>query len=298
MSAGVLTTVSPTYAREIQTPAFGCGLEGVLRARQQDLAGILNGIDPEEWNAATDPYLAAHYTAEALVGKSLCKLDLQRRQGLDERHDLLVGMIQRLAEQKGLDIFAEALEELLALPLQIVVLGTGDPKYHAQLERLSARFPGRLSVTLAFDNALAHRIEAGADAFLMPSRFEPCGLNQLYSMRYGTVPIVRKVGGLADTVVDLSASDAATGFVFDEHSARALVEAVRRTVTTFGQPALWTSLMRAGMRQDFSWSRSARAYEDVYTRAMAKAGRRPAPLVHTKPPRTARRSSRRASRPS
>ena len=162
----------------------------------------------------------------------------------------------------------------MALPLQIVVLGTGDPKYHAQLERLSAEFPERLSVTLAFDNALAHRIEAGADAFLVPSRFEPCGLNQMYSMRYGTVPIVRKVGGLADTVVDLSpsasASDTATGFAFDEHSARALVEAVRRTVTTFGQQALWTSLMRAGLRPDFSWSRSARAYEDVYARAIIK----------------------------
>jgi starch synthase len=273
-----LTTVSPTYAREIQTPEFGCGLDGVLRARGGDLAGILNGIDPEEWNPQADPHTAAPYSADERAGKSLCKQALQRSRRLPEQHDLLIGMIQRLVEQKGIDIFIGALEELMALPLQIVVLGTGDPTYHEQLTAAAARFPGRLAVTLAFDNALAHQIEAGADAFLMPSRFEPCGLNQMYSMRFGTVPIVTRVGGLADTVVDVSpatsAAKTATGFVFEGHSVRALVDAVRRTVSAFGDHGLWTSLVQAGMRRDFSWSRAGLAYVQLYERAHARAARR------------------------
>ena len=274
VSAGLLTTVSPTYVREIQTPEFGCGLEGVLTSRKPDLVGILNGIDPEEWNPQADPHIAARYSGQQLAGKSLCKLALQKSQRLPEVHDLLIGMIQRLAEQKGIDIFAEALEELMALPLQIVILGTGDPKYHQQLEQLAARFPERLALNLKFDNALAHQIEAGADAFLMPSRFEPCGLNQMYSMRFGTVPIVKRVGGLADTVVDVNpttlAEKSATGFVFEEHSARHLVDAVKRAMTAFGDHALWTTLMQAGMRQDFSWTRSASDYVQLYERARAK----------------------------
>lgn len=274
VSAGVLTTVSPTYRQEIQTQEFGCGLEGVLHVRSDDLIGILNGIDPEEWGPQADPHLAAHYALDALAGKSVCKLALQKSQKLAERHDLLIGMIQRLAEQKGIDIFAQALEELMKLPLQVVILGTGDPKYHEQLGAFAKQFPGRLALNLKFDNALAHQIEAGADAFLMPSRFEPCGLNQMYSMRYGTVPIVKRVGGLADTVVDVnpttSAQQTATGFVFEEHSTRALVEAVTRAVTAFRDHALWTGLMRAGMRQDFSWNRSAREYVHAYERALAK----------------------------
>jgi starch synthase len=275
--AGLLTTVSPTYAREIRTQAFGCGLEGVLSARKDDLVGILNGIDPDEWNPQTDPHIASPYSVEQLAGKPLCKLALQESQHLPARHDLLIGMIQRLAEQKGIDIFIEALEELMTLPLQIVILGTGDPSYYEQLERLAKRFPERLAVNLRFDNVLAHQIEAGADAFLMPSRFEPCGLNQMYSMRFGTVPIVKWVGGLADTVVDVSAATsaakAATGFVFEEHSVRALVDAVKRAAAAFRDHSLWARLMQSGMRQDFSWSRSARAYEQVYQRALAKRQR-------------------------
>ena len=274
VSAGLLTTVSPTYVREIQSPEFGCGLEGVLASRQADLIGILNGIDPEEWNPQTDPHVVARYSTDQLAGKSLCKLALQKSQRLPEVHDLLIGMIQRLAEQKGIDIFAQALEELMALPLQVVILGTGDPKYHRQLEQLAAKFPDRLAVNLKFDNALAHQIEAGADTFLMPSRFEPCGLNQMYSMRFGTVPIVRRVGGLADTVTDVSASTlaakTATGFVFAEHSARALVDAVKRALAAFGDHALWQRLLQTGMRQDCSWNRSARAYAQLYERALAK----------------------------
>ncbi|MCI0457046.1 MAG: glycogen synthase GlgA [Gemmataceae bacterium] len=273
VSAAQLTTVSPTYMREIQTPEFGCGLDGVLRRRREDLTGILNGIDPEAWDPQTDPHIASHYSAERPAGKSLCKLALQQRQRLPaEPNAFLIGMVQRLAEQKGIDLFVRAAEALMALPLQVVILGSGDPAYHEQLTQLAAKFPERLSVALRFDNALAHQIEAGADAFLMPSRFEPCGLNQLYSMRFGTVPIVRKVGGLADTVIDVGpatmADGTATGFVFEEPSAEALVGAVKRALTAFGNPALWTPLMQNGMRQDHSWDRSARAYVAVYERAL------------------------------
>lgn len=275
VSAGVLTTVSPTYAREIQTSEFGCGLEGVLRDRSDELFGILNGIDPEEWGPQADPHLSVSYSADALAGKALCKQALQQRQGLSEQHDLLIGMIQRLAEQKGIDLFVQALETLMTLPIQIVILGTGDPKYHEQLQQAAAAFPGRLSVNLKFDNALAHQIEAGADAFLMPSRFEPCGLNQMYSLRYGTVPIVKRVGGLADTIVDVtpetSRAKTATGFVFDGHSASALIRAVKRALAAFRDHTLWRQLMHTGMRQDFSWDHSAREYVKVYERARAKS---------------------------
>ena len=274
VTAGLLTTVSPTYVREIRTAEFGCGLEGVLASRGPDLVGILNGIDPDEWNPDTDAHLAATYSAEQPSGKGRCKQALQKSQGLPEGHDLLIGMIQRLAEQKGIDIFAQALEELAALPLQIVILGTGDPKYHQLLQTFAAKYPTRLKLNLKFDNALAHQIEAGADAFLMPSRFEPCGLNQMYSMRFGTVPIVRRVGGLADTVTDVTpqttAAKAATGFVIAEHSARALVDAVTRALSAFNDHALWARLMQTGMRQDCSWGRSALAYATLYERALAK----------------------------
>ncbi|MBI4343754.1 MAG: glycogen synthase GlgA, partial [Candidatus Omnitrophica bacterium] len=272
--ADALTTVSPTYAAEIRTKEFGCGLEGVLEERREDLAGILNGIDPDAWDPRSDRHIAAPYGPESLAGKARCKLDLQRRQGLAEGRGLLIGMIQRLAEQKGIDIFTQALERLMALPVQLVLLGTGEPKYHEQLTALAAKFRGRFALALAFDNALAHQIEAGADAFLMPSRFEPCGLNQMYSMRFGTVPIVRRVGGLADTVVDATppacAQGGASGFVFEPYTAEALLTAVRRAATAFQDRRLWARLMQTGMQQDFSWTRSARAYERVYQRVLAK----------------------------
>ncbi len=272
--ADMLTTVSPTYAKEIQTPAFGCGLDGVLVRRQGDLVGIINGIDPDEWNPQTDPHLTARYGTDEAAGKSLCKLTLQTQQRLPSRHVLLIGMIQRLAEQKGLDIFSHAADELLALPIQLIILGTGEPVYHEKLRALAKRFPEQVAVNLTFDNALAHQIEAGCDAFLMPSRFEPCGLNQLYSMRYGAVPIVHRVGGLADTVTDVSPTTledgTATGVVFDDYSSRALVDAVKRAVAAFGDHALWGRLVRHGMMRDFSWEASARDYLRVYARALAK----------------------------
>ncbi|MBI3330716.1 MAG: glycogen synthase GlgA [Candidatus Omnitrophica bacterium] len=274
VSADLLTTVSPTYSREIQTAEFGCGLEGVLAGRRGDLVGILNGIDQDLWDPQTDPHLAAHYSATRPAGKARCRAALRRRQRLPDTPDLLIGMIQRLAEQKGIDLLVDAMASLLALPVQLVLLGSGDPSYHRQLSQLAERFPRRLAVTLTFDEPLAHQIEAGADAFLMPSRFEPCGLNQMYSMRFGTVPIVRGVGGLVDTVVDLTpttrAAGTATGFVIPEHSARALVETVQRAVAAFGDRALWRRLMQAGMRRDFSWARSARAYVQVYERAVGR----------------------------
>jgi len=274
VSADLLTTVSPTYSREIQTAEFGCGLEGVLAGRRGDLVGILNGIDQDRWDPQTDPHLAAHYSATRPAGKARCRAALRRRQRLPDTPDLLIGMIQRLAEQKGIDLLVDAMASLLALPVQLVLLGSGDPSYHRQLSQLAERFPRRLAVTLTFDEPLAHQIEAGADAFLMPSRFEPCGLNQMYSMRFGTVPIVRGVGGLVDTVVDLTpttrAAGTATGFVMPEHSARSLVETVQRAVAAFGDRALWRRLMQAGMRRDFSWARSARAYVQVYERAVGR----------------------------
>ena len=271
VSAARLTTVSPTYAREAQTEKFGCGLDGLLRLRARELTGILNGIDTEAWNPQTDPHIAARYSAARLSGKAACKRALQRQQRLPQREELLIGMVQRLAEQKGIDLFLDAAQALLALPVQVVLLGTGDAAYHRRLEALARRFPERLSVNLVFDDALAHQIEAGADAFLMPSRFEPCGLSQMYSMRYGTVPIVRPVGGLADTVVEVETAERpATGFVMQEHAAQALVEAVRRAVNAFGDHRRWRALMRAGMRQDASWGRSARAYVDVYRQALQR----------------------------
>ncbi len=272
--ADQLTTVSPTYAREIQTRQFGCGLEGLLATRRDALTGILNGIDDEAWDPKTDPHLAAHYSAEELAGKSICKLSLQERLRLPQRHGLLLGMVQRLVEQKGIDLFLKAAPELLKLDVQVAILGTGDPGFHAQLTELAKRYPEQVSVTLTFDDSLAHQIEAGSDAFLMASRFEPCGLNQFYSMRYGSVPIVHRVGGLADSVTDVSPKTledgTATGFVFDVYTSAALLDAVSRAVAAFRDHGLWYTLVRSGMRQDWSWRRSAREYLAVYERAACR----------------------------
>ena len=282
--ADKLTTVSPAYATEIQSQAFGCGLEGVLASRRGDLTGILNGIDPDERNPQTDAHLPATYDAKQLTGKAVCKQTLQQQMKLPKKPVLLIGMIQRLAEQKGIDIFAQAAPELLTWPIQIVMLGTGDPVYHEKLTTLAKRHPDKLSVNLRFDNALAHQIEAGSDAFLMPSRFEPCGLNQMYSMRYGTVPIVRRIGGLADTVTDAGpstkkAADRATGFVFEEYTPHALLQAVQRAVTAFGNKKVWAGLAQAGLRQDWSWTRSATAYAGLYE-AACRSERRHASSAH------------------
>ena len=275
--ADLLSTVSEQYAREIQTEEFGCGLEGVLRERAEALVGILNGVDYGAWDPATDPLIPARYTPEDLAGKAVCKSDLQRALGLvPDPKAPLIGMITRLADQKGLDLVAATIETILGWGAQFTLLGTGDPAYHTRFKTLGDRYRGRAAVTLGFDETLAHRIEAGADLFLMPSRYEPSGLNQLYSLRYGTVPIVRKTGGLADTIVDTTPETlgrgTANGFVFETYAPEALREAARRALAVFREPASWRRLQSVGMRQDFSWGRSAARYIDAYRRVTASRG--------------------------
>jgi len=273
----LLSTVSEQYASEIQTKEFGCGLEGVLRERAADLVGILNGVDYTAWDPAADRQIPARYTPDDLSGKQACKADLQRTQGLRvDPSTPLLGMITRLVDQKGLDLVAATLDSILGLGAQFALLGTGDQHYHAFFERIQARYPGRVAVTLGFDDGLAHRIEAGVDIFLMPSRYEPSGLNQLYSLRYGTVPVVRKTGGLADTIVnaapDAIARGEANGFVFEAYSPDAFLDAVKRAIRTFRDARVWQQLQRVGMRQDFSWDRAAGRYLNAYRRAMTARG--------------------------
>lgn len=268
--ADLPATVSPTYAREIQEPALGCGLDGLLRERAADLRGIVNGIDTAVWNPRIDKLILARYDAETVAGgKAACKGQLQRRAGLPERLDVpLFAQIGRLDPQKGWDLLAEVADELLGKDVQMVILGEGQPRYHELLDRLAARHPGKIRAFLEFSNPLAHQIEAGADLFLMPSLYEPCGLNQLYSLAYGTVPIVRATGGLADTVEDATESSLesgrATGFVFRTPSADALRGAIARALSLWTDPAAWERLAQAGMRQDWSWDHSARAYVELY----------------------------------
>lgn len=261
--ADAITTVSRTYAREIQTPEFGHGLDGLLRARSAVLTGILNGADYSQWNPETDPFIAARYSAEDLSGKRACKRDLLAECGFDPDEDRpVIGMVSRLAAQKGFDLVAEAAEELARENVYLVILGTGDPYYEDRMRRLAAEHPRNVAVRIAFDNALAHKIEAGADMFLMPSRYEPCGLNQIYSLRYGTVPIVRATGGLEDTV------DETTGFKFADSSAAALLEAVRRALAAYRNREGWQAMMIRGMRKDYSWDASARQYAALYRRLL------------------------------
>ncbi len=271
--ADILNTVSPTYAREIQTAEFGYGLEGVLQTRKDRLFGVTNGIDYTIWNPATDPHLPAYYSAKDLSGKKECKRALQAEMKLPVRDVPLMGLISRLVFQKGIDLTVDILPKLLDLDVQVVALGSGDPSYQTLLAGLSARYPDKLAVRLAFDEPLAHRIEAGADLFLMPSRYEPCGLNQLYSLRYGTVPVVRKTGGLADTVVpyapDVRPGSAATGFSFETPEPEVLLSTLFLALRVYRDKEEWTSLMRRGMQQDFSWQRSAGQYVELYARAMA-----------------------------
>ena len=262
-----ISTVSPSYAREIQSEPLGFGLHGLLAARSGELEGILNGIDLDAWNPATDPCLNATYDADTLARKAQNTCVLRERFGLQPRPDQpLLGVVSRLVAQKGIDLVVQAAATLAALPAQLIVLGTGDAPIEQALADLAARNPGKVAVIRGFDEPLSHLIEAGADIFLMPSRFEPCGLNQMYSQRYGTLPVVRRTGGLADSVVDFAplAAGAATGFVFEAASARALVAAVRRAVAAWRQPSLWQRLQRNAMARDFGWAASARRYLALY----------------------------------
>jgi starch synthase len=257
-----LNTVSPTYAREIQTPELGFGLDGVLRARSGVLCGILNGVDYTEWSPEADRYIAANYSAEDLAGKRVCKRDLLGEFGLPQEtvDRPLIGMVSRFDSGKGFDLIEEAAGELAGEDCALVALGTGNPKYEEFFQSWAASEPGKIAVRVAFDNSLAHKIEAGSDIFLMPSRYEPCGLNQIYSLRYGTVPVVRATGGLEDTVDDT------TGFKFREYSAQAMLAAVRAALAEFRSQEAWTARMRRGMAKDYSWKASAAEYAALYRR--------------------------------
>ena len=259
--AGAINTVSPTYAREIQSAEFGSGLEGLLRERAGVLSGILNGIDAEVWNPANDPHLPAPYDSESLEAKRSSKRVLRERMNLEASDDPLIGFVGRLTHQKGADLIAGAAAGLVALPAQLVVLGRGERDIEGALATIAARHPGRIAVAMGFDEPLAHLIEAGADMFIMPSRFEPCGLNQMYSQRYGTPPIARATGGLSDTV-----EDGKTGFLFERAESSALVAAVRRATGIWREPARWREIQRAGMLRDFSWRAAARQYAALYSR--------------------------------
>jgi starch synthase len=237
------------------------------RATEGDLCGILNGIDAAAWDPATDPHLPHHFGPDRLGGKQACKRALQQELSLPVRPEVpLVAMVGRLADQKGVELVLAALPELLRSELQLAVLGSGRHDWEQALSRAAWQHPGRMAVRTAFDEGLAHRIEAGADVFLMPSRYEPCGLNQMYSLRYGTVPVVRRVGGLADTVQDFDGKHSGTGFTFDAYDHRAMLVALRRATELFRDRRAWNALVRRGMAQDNSWGRSAAAYEALYER--------------------------------
>ena len=279
--ADLLNTVSPRYAQEIQSAPLGCGLEGVLSQRKTVLSGILNGVDYNEWNPAQDPHLPHKYDLETVrPGKAACKAALQDELGLEHKADVpLVGFVGRLVDQKGLDLILPVLQQWVqTTELQWCILGTGEPRYQQLLRSLAEQYPRKVAVRLEFSTALAHRIEAAADMLLMPSQFEPCGLSQLYSLKYGTVPIVRATGGLADTITDASpenlAAHTANGFSFREYSAAALSDTLRRAWEMYAKPDEWLQLQVTGMRQDWSWSRSARQYVVLYEECLARMRQR------------------------
>lgn len=266
-----ITTVSPGYAREILTPAFGYGLDGLLRARAHALTGILNGVDGTVWNPAADPLLPVHYSAQDLRGKERVKAALQREFGLDVRPEAIVfGVVSRLTEQKGMDLLLRALPALTGIGGQLVLLGGGESAIERDWRAAAAAHSGLIGARFGFDEGLAHRVIAGADVIVVPSRFEPCGLTQLYGLRYGTLPLVRRVGGLADTVVDATDAAAGTGFVFEEPTPAALAEALRRVGDAWADRATWQRLMRRAMRRDFSWERAAAEYVALYESLLAE----------------------------
>jgi len=265
-------TVSPTYAREIRTPEFGAGLDGLMGSIKDRLYGILNGVDYEEWNPATDRHLAANYSPGDLAGKARCKQDLLKTMGL--RGELLdmpvIGMVTRLFDQKGCHLVAEAAEELFALNTGLVLLAAGDENYQKLFSELQAQYPNRFGLKLGFHAALAHKIVAGCDMFLIPSLYEPCGLTQMFSLKYGTIPVVRATGGLKDTVTDPDETNGpATGFKFEAFESADMLKAIRRAVEAFHDRDAWQAMMREGMAKDFSWKRSAKEYLRVFEHAVA-----------------------------
>ena len=270
VNADLITTVSPTYAHEITTPEFGCGLEGVLANREQDLYGILNGADYNAWDPARDSLIKTCYSSHDLSGKQACKRELIKRFKLDPKlmRRPLIGCISRLVDQKGFDLISAIFKELLKTDMGFVLLGTGEQRYHTFFSRMAQQHPERVGVLLNYDNGAAHQIEAGCDLFMMPSRYEPCGLTQIYSLKYGTVPVVRSTGGLADTIIDCDLDpEHGNGFVFKPASATALLETVERALACFRQPERWQTLMKRCMACDFSWDASAGRYLELYRKA-------------------------------
>jgi starch synthase len=267
--ADAITTVSPRYSQEIQTPEFGYGLEGILTARAAALSGILNGVDYHDWSPEQDQLIPAKFSRDDLSGKAVNKAALMEAFNLDKKLDKapILAIISRLADQKGFDLVAAALPQLMTRDLMVVILGTGEEKYHRWLAAEAPKYPGKLGVKIAFDNRLAHLMEAGADMFLMPSRYEPCGLNQIYSMKYGTVPIVRATGGLADTVAPVGhPTIPGTGFLFTDYTPEAFMKAIYTALAAFEDQDLWRRIMLNAMAKDYSWNTSARAYLELYQR--------------------------------
>lgn len=269
-----INTVSPTYSKEILTPEYGCGLDGVLRTREKDLFGIINGIDYTQWNPETDRSIKKRYSNKNLKGKIKCKKALLIEQGLkSSRLSMqapLIGIISRLADQKGLDLVEKAMEKIINLGANLIILGTGNAYYHKVFEKMSYKFKENFKVNLKFDSKLARKIYAGCDMFLMPSRFEPCGLGQMISLKYGTIPIVRKTGGLADTVINCDKHvESGTGFVFKEASSKDMLSATKRAIGVFKDKKRWDRIVRRAMEQDFSWDNSAKEYVKLYNEAIS-----------------------------
>jgi len=271
--ADLISTVSRKYAREVLTPEYGYGLEGVLQARKNDIYSVLNGVDYKVWNPAHDPDIAANYTPETLARKAVCRKDLAEIFDLPLDNRPVAAVISRLLDRKGFDLISAAFDKILQIDLKIAVMGMGEDKYHVLLTDLARAYPDRIGVKIAYEKSLAHRIMAGADMFLMPSRYEPCGLEQLYGLKYGTVPIVRATGGLDDTIIDVGEDGIrGTGFKFSEYTPEAMCRALTRAVEFFADRSAWEKLMRRGMAQDFSWSRAAAEYEKIYEKALVKLG--------------------------
>ena len=272
--ADIVTTVSKKYAEEIRTVEFGCGLEDVIKEYENKLYGIINGVDYTEWSPENDNLISHQYSVEDISGKALCKKHLQKKLNLPQAEVPLLGMISRLAEQKGVDLLIVIMEDLMKRDLQLVILGIGDEKYHQMLKEAVPKYNSKLSVNIMFDNKLAHEIETGADIFLMPSKYEPCGLNQMYSLRYGTIPVVRETGGLADTIIDANDENlkngTATGFTMKGYFAAELLFSIDRALELYKSKAQWRSLIRNAMKQDWSWEKSANQYVELFKSVLGK----------------------------
>lgn len=269
--ADIINTVSRKYLAEIQTKADGCGLDGVLRERSQDLFFVFDGVDYDTWNPATDRWIAANYTQDSIENKALCKADLRKVFDLNYSDSPLIAMVSKLVDRKGLDLLTRAFDNIISLDLQLVVLGRGEDRYQTFLVDMAAKYKGKLGIYIGCDAALNHKVLAGSDMFLVPSKYEPCGLDQLYSLKYGTVPIVRAVGGLDDTISDYdTSSDMGTGFKFTDYTPEALIGAIERAINLFKDKHAWLKLMKRAMAQDFSWESSAHGYVELYKKAIAK----------------------------